>query len=178
MEFIEKEGKWKAFHTGGNSSCRAHIRQHYKLYQERCKEANIPEQHWAIPRAIWNGMEEEQRRKKAPGQGTLDFVVMKLVGPQVFTRENLLHAVTQFVTINDQVRLTVDIALNTPDESTSRLQLQTNWRFETVWLRCSQKRCRLIYQALTMSSITYTTSLYVGWVSWRQKSRYLAQFIV
>jgi hypothetical protein len=105
VEFIKKEGKRKAFHTGGNSSCRAHIRQHYILYQERCKEANIPEQHWAIPRPIWNGM-EAQRCKKVPRQGTLDSSVAKLVGSQVFTRENLLHMVTQFVTVNDQVRLT------------------------------------------------------------------------
>ena len=39
--------------------------------------------------------------------------------------KNLLHMVTQFVTVNDQLRLTVDIALNTSEESTSRLQLQT-----------------------------------------------------
>ncbi|KAH9973657.1 hypothetical protein BGW80DRAFT_1123557, partial [Lactifluus volemus] len=56
--FIEKEGKRKAFHTGGNSSCCVHIHQHYTLYQEQCKEANIPEQHWAIPCPIWNGMED------------------------------------------------------------------------------------------------------------------------
>jgi len=108
--------------------------QHYKLYQERCNEANIPEQHWAIPHAIWNGMEEEQRCKKAPGQGMLDSLVMKLVGPQVCTHENLLHVVTQFVTVDDQVRLVVDITLNTPDKSTSRLQLQTKQHFKTVWL--------------------------------------------
>ena len=106
VEFIEKEGKQKAFHTGGNSSCHAHIRQHYILYQERCKEANIPEQHWAILCPIWNGMEEARRHKKVPRQGTLDSSVTRLVGPQVFTHENLLHMVTQFVTIDDQVRLT------------------------------------------------------------------------
>ena len=28
----------KAFFLGGNSSCHAHIRQHYGLYKQRCKE--------------------------------------------------------------------------------------------------------------------------------------------
>ncbi|KAH9959890.1 hypothetical protein BGW80DRAFT_1183129, partial [Lactifluus volemus] len=51
--FIEKSGKCKAFHTGSNSLCHQHIRQHYEIYKNRCKEANIPKHHWAIPRWIW-----------------------------------------------------------------------------------------------------------------------------
>ncbi|KAI0278182.1 hypothetical protein BC826DRAFT_874247, partial [Russula brevipes] len=51
--FIKKSGPRKAFHTGGNSSCRQHLRQHYEIYQNRCKEANILEHHWAVPRTIW-----------------------------------------------------------------------------------------------------------------------------
>jgi hypothetical protein len=34
------------------------------------------------------------------------------MGPQVFSRENLLHMATQFITIDDQVRLTVQFLLN------------------------------------------------------------------
>src|SRR6266481_3806434 len=105
--FIAKEGKQKAFHTGGNSSCHAHIRQHFKLYQERCKEANIPEHHWAIPHPIWNKMEAEQQGIKSSTQGTLDSMVKKPTGPQVFTHENVLHMVTQFIAIDDQVSLAV-----------------------------------------------------------------------
>lgn len=55
---------------------------------------------------------EEVRKGRKTGvskQGTLDSLITKsgLVGPQAFTRENLLHVVTQFVTVDDQVRLTV-----------------------------------------------------------------------
>jgi hypothetical protein len=84
-------------------------------------------------------MEEAQsgRTRKVAKQGTLDTLVMKSVGPQVFTHENLLHVVTQFVTVDDQVRLTVGITLNKAQwsvASTSRLQLQTKHCFKTVWL--------------------------------------------
>ncbi|KIJ89855.1 hypothetical protein K443DRAFT_36633, partial [Laccaria amethystina LaAM-08-1] len=64
-EFVKKSGMRKAFHTGSNSSCRQHIRQHYAIYQERCKAANILEHHWAIPRIIWKKMEDERMGKKA-----------------------------------------------------------------------------------------------------------------
>ena len=94
---------------GGNSSCRHHIRQHYLIYQQRCKDGNIPEHHWAIPRSIWKIMEEEKKGKKVVSlamQGTLDGLLISNVAPvvPVFTRENLLHAVTQFVAVDDQVR--------------------------------------------------------------------------
>ncbi|KAF9230185.1 hypothetical protein BU15DRAFT_57513 [Melanogaster broomeanus] len=32
--FVAKNGKRKAFHVGGNSSCRQHIHGHYELYCE------------------------------------------------------------------------------------------------------------------------------------------------
>jgi hypothetical protein len=105
-EFVKKHGKRKAFHTGGNSSCRLHIRQHYGVYQQRCKERNIPEHHWAMPRAIWKRMQDEKRGVKEARQGTLDELIKKKAkepAPQVFTRENLLHSVTQFIAVDDQV---------------------------------------------------------------------------
>lgn len=47
-------------------------------------------------------MEESWREKKpGPKQRTLDFI--KEGAPRLFTRENLLHAVTQFVAVDDQV---------------------------------------------------------------------------
>lgn len=102
--FIKKYGKRKAFHIGGNSSGRQHIRQHYTEYQTRCKEENVPEHHWAIPRPIWKKMEEERRGGvKGARQGTLtQHLVGKPSAPPVFTRENVLHLVTQFVAIDDQ----------------------------------------------------------------------------
>jgi hypothetical protein len=93
----------KAFFVGGNSTCRAHIRQHYELYQRRCKEQNIPENHHAIPRPIWRQMQLKKKDSKAKTQGTLDGVIEMSQGPREFTREGVLHAVTQFVACDDQV---------------------------------------------------------------------------
>jgi len=91
-----------------------HIRQHYQLYQEQCKEKNIPENHWAIPRPIWNARQELEKHGKDTKQATLDLMVTKSVGPLVFMRKNLLHAITKFITVDDQVRLTVEAMLNIP----------------------------------------------------------------
>ena len=99
--FITKHGKRKAFHTGGNLSCQQHIHQHYDVYQQRCKESNIPEHHWAIPRAIWNKTKEKKKEVKGLKQRRLDELIGKPEAP--FTRENVLHMVTQFVAVNDQV---------------------------------------------------------------------------
>ena len=132
--FVQKEGKRKAFHTGSNLSCHVHIHQHYELYQRKCKEANIPEYHWAVLCLIWN--EREASRKHGKVQATLDSAVTKLVGPQVFTCKNLLYVVTQFVTIDNQVRLIVEFMLSLLYHwSTSHLWLQIRPCFKTVWLQ-------------------------------------------
>ena len=49
--FVQKYGKRKAFHLGGNSSCRQHIRIHYKEYQQCCAEGNIPENDHAVTKS-------------------------------------------------------------------------------------------------------------------------------
>jgi hypothetical protein len=103
-EFVKKNGQRKAFFTGSNSSCRQHIRQHYPIYQKRCKDAKIPEDHWAIPRPLWREMEEAKKGKKAVKQGTLDGTLVEAPTIPVFTRENVLHMVTQYVAVDDQVR--------------------------------------------------------------------------
>jgi DNA-binding LacI/PurR family transcriptional regulator len=88
-KFVAKNGKRKAFHIGGNSSCRAHLRQHYNLYKERCEKADIPLNHWAIPRTVWKKMEEEKaeevrgRLTKKAQQQQLDFKAV--TGPREFT---------------------------------------------------------------------------------------------
>jgi hypothetical protein len=92
---------------GGNSSCRAHIRQHYDLYKQRCEKEDIPMNHWATPRDIWRVMEEEKeaieqgRLTKKQQQQLLDFKTV--TGPREFTREAALHAVTKLIAINNQV---------------------------------------------------------------------------
>jgi len=47
-------------------------------------------------------MEEEQKGKDVGKQGTLDGFVGKQA-PIVYMHENTLHAVTQFVAVDDQV---------------------------------------------------------------------------
>jgi hypothetical protein len=103
---VKAYGKRKAFHKGGNSSCRAHIRQHYELYKQKCEEGNILINHWAIPHDIWKVMEEEKeaekqgRLTKKQQQQTLDFKTV--TGPREFTRA-ALHAVTKLIATNNQV---------------------------------------------------------------------------
>jgi hypothetical protein len=105
--YIKAHGKRKAFHKGGNSSCRTHIRQHYELYVEKCEKANVPTHHWAIPRDIWRVMEEEKeaekqgRLTKKQQQQQLSF--QTVTGPREFTRAGVLHAVTKLIATNNQV---------------------------------------------------------------------------
>lgn len=71
----------KAFHKGGNSSCRAHIRKHYEIYKEKCEKADVPVNHWAIPQEIWKIMEDEKEEAKRGSkkviQQELNFQVVK-----------------------------------------------------------------------------------------------------
>jgi len=113
MKFIKLNGTRKAFHMGGNSSCRQHIRQHYALYKERCEKANIPVNHWAIPRSIWNIMEEEKEAAakgwmmKKQQQQQLNFKTV--TGPREFMREGTLQAVAKLIATNNQVSLSFHI---------------------------------------------------------------------
>ena len=103
--FIKAHGKCKAFLKGGNSSCCAHIHQHYEVYKTRCKEKDITMNHWAIPRDIWRVMGAEKKNK---GQLTKKQVQQQLTfetvtGPCEFTREDVLKAVTKLIATNNQV---------------------------------------------------------------------------
>jgi hypothetical protein len=66
-------------------------------------------------------------------QGTLDTLVSKTAGLLVFNCEDLLHAVTQFIAVDDQVRLTVYLSLNHLILA-SHSQLQEKQHFEIAWL--------------------------------------------
>ena len=74
-----KGGKRAAFFTGGNSTCRAHIRCHYTVYKERCKENGIPENHHAIPREILK--ENEEAKSKGKKQTKIDNILEKSTAP-------------------------------------------------------------------------------------------------
>ena len=91
------------FYTGGNSSCRAHIWQHYELYKERCKDGDIRKNHHALPRQLWKQLEEEKRNLKAKRQGKLDGMLEKVDHPFKYTREGVLDTVAKFVACDDQV---------------------------------------------------------------------------
>ncbi|KAF8232230.1 hypothetical protein L208DRAFT_1273067, partial [Tricholoma matsutake] len=58
--------------------------------------------HWAILCLIWKKMQEEKRGIKGERQGTLDKLIKEPSELLVFTHENVLHSVTQFVAVNDQ----------------------------------------------------------------------------
>jgi hypothetical protein len=107
QDFVKAHGTRKAFHKGGNSSCRTHIRQHYDIYKKKCEKANIPINHWAIPRDIWKTMEEE---KEAEEQGRLtkkqqqqQLIFKTVTGPHEFTRAGTLYAVTKLIATNNEV---------------------------------------------------------------------------
>lgn len=156
---VNRYGKRKTFFTGGNSSCRQHIRQHYAIYQERCKDENIPEHHWAMPRPLWRQLEDEKRGKKLGTQGTLDGLLVEKPAPVVFTRENVLHVITQFIAVDNQVRLTVRYNLQYLYLLHSPSPLQTKQHFEIAWLRCDQNHPCLICRQRTMWSTICTMSL-------------------
>jgi len=86
-----------------------HIRQHYELYIQKCEKANVPLNHWAIPRDIWRVMEEEKeaekrgRLTKKQQQQRLTF--QTVTGPREFTRAAVLHAVTKLIATNHLVSL-------------------------------------------------------------------------
>ena len=103
VEFVKQKGKRRAFHAGGNSSCRAHIRKHYPLYKQQCKDENIPENHFALPRPLWRALQEAKKNPKAMQQGNLDGAFKAIKGPVEFTREGVLQAVARFVACDDQV---------------------------------------------------------------------------
>jgi hypothetical protein len=59
--------------------------------------------HHAIRRKEFRQMQQKKKDPKAKVQGTLDGAVKTLEAPREFTREGVLHAVTQFVACDDQV---------------------------------------------------------------------------
>jgi hypothetical protein len=84
------------FLKGDNLTYWGHIRQHYDIYSKRCKKANIPENHYCIPRDTWKTMQAEKNKE---GNGTLDQMFLKAERPNAFSREAVVHAVA--VTVAD-----------------------------------------------------------------------------
>ena len=65
--------------------------------------------HWAIPRPIWQEMEEEKAAKetgsvkKKQKQRQLELDFKAVTHPQEFTRAGTLHAVAKLIATNHQV---------------------------------------------------------------------------
>jgi hypothetical protein len=90
----------KAFHVGGNSSLRSHIRQHYEIYLERCKEAKIEPHHHAMPRNLWKKKKETETK----GSQTKIDGIFKLKKRAEFDRVEILDSTAKFIACGDQVR--------------------------------------------------------------------------
>ncbi|KAG6843026.1 hypothetical protein H0H87_008468, partial [Tephrocybe sp. NHM501043] len=98
--FIQTQGKCKAFHTGSNSLCRQHIWQYYEIYKARCTEKDMVEHHWSIPRDIWREMEESKTEKKKIIQCILEFE--KVQGVREFLCEVVVDQVAHLTAVDDQ----------------------------------------------------------------------------
>jgi hypothetical protein len=110
-DFVKKKGVRKAFHVGGNSSCRQHIRAHYDIYKTRCEEKRVQMNDWAIPRLIWKEM--NKTGKSAKSQSTLDGKIERIAIPSAFTREGIVEAIAKHIVCDDQ-------ALSLADKATFR----------------------------------------------------------
>lgn len=97
----KSKGLRKAFFCGSNTSCRQHLRQHYAIYQQRCKEQGLTENYRAVPPQILKEREEAKKPKKK--QTNLDGIVIKESRPAEFTRDGILEAVAKLIACDDQV---------------------------------------------------------------------------
>jgi hypothetical protein len=67
-------------------------------------KADVPVNHWAIPRETWKVMQAEKAAEKQGVltkrmmQQSLDF--MNVTGPREFTRAGVLHAVAKLIASN------------------------------------------------------------------------------
>ena len=91
------------FYTRGNSSCRAHMQQHYELYKQCCKTKDICENHHVLPCQLWKQLEEIKRNLNAKSQVKLDGTFEKVNQPLQFMQEGVIDAVGKFVACDDQV---------------------------------------------------------------------------
>ncbi|RDB24634.1 hypothetical protein Hypma_008182 [Hypsizygus marmoreus] len=84
--------------------------KHYELYKKKCKEKDIPENHWAIPHHIWREMEEEKWQKnKKKVQAKIEFE--HITELHVFSREGVLRLMMQLIAVDDQLLVLADKAV-------------------------------------------------------------------
>ena len=95
--FVESKGLCRAFFTGSNTSCRAHIHGHYEVYKERCEADGIKMKEYCIPRNLL------PKSQSVLSQTTLDDVVEPSKSTKEFSKDAILHAIAQLVACDDQV---------------------------------------------------------------------------
>lgn len=107
---VDRKGLRKAFFSGGNSACRTHARQHYKLYAEKCKAKGIPEHPRTVPPKILCAREEEAKKAgkdlntgKLKGHGFNK--VPAAPEPSEFSKEAALEHTAKFIIATDQVSI-------------------------------------------------------------------------
>jgi hypothetical protein len=98
---VKAKGVRKAFFSGSNTSCRQHIRQHYTIYQQRCREEGLTENYQAVPPQI---IKERELSKSPKKQTTLNDIVIKEKRQAEFSQEGILEVVAKLITCDDQVR--------------------------------------------------------------------------
>jgi hypothetical protein len=98
---VKAKGVRKAFFSGSNTSCRQHIRQHYTIYQQRCREEGLTENYRAVPPQI---IKERELSKSPKKQTTLNDIVIKEKRQAEFSQEGILEVVAKLITCDDQVR--------------------------------------------------------------------------
>jgi hypothetical protein len=115
-------GLRKAFFCGSNTSCRQHIRQHYEIYQKRCREQGLIENYRAVPPQI---LREREAAKMPKKQTKLDNMVIKEKRPAEFSREGILEAVAKLIACDDQVSRILILREDVAKGVDSRWLLQT-----------------------------------------------------
>ena len=85
--------------------CCNHIHSiHYVEYQKQCTEKNIPKNIHTIPQMkLSDQAKAKSCEKGGMQQMALDGILQKTQGPHVFSREEVLKDMAQFVVCNNQV---------------------------------------------------------------------------
>lgn len=126
---MKAKGLRKAFYCGSNTSCRHHIRQHYAIYQQRCKEQGLTESYRAVPPQI---LKEREDAKKPKKQTNLDGIIIKESPPAEFTRDRILETVAKLIACDDQVSRIVILREDVAERVDSRWLSQIKVYLGTV----------------------------------------------
>lgn len=107
-KYVKAHGLRKCFIVGGNSTARAHIRQYYALYKERCEKDNIPMSPHCMPTALAKEVataakDEEANQKQTKISEATGYV--PVTKPHEFTWEGVIQAVARHIACHDQVRV-------------------------------------------------------------------------